>query len=91
MAKDGMAKKSFTNAKYGYGTIGVEVFFSIADIYRLKDTIANIQKGDSAREVALRGLMNLHNKLVDALDNTGDSLFNIGADCYEIDNSDIKL
>ena len=85
------ARKSLVKPESGYGTIGVEVFFSIADIYRLKDTIADIQKGDSAREVALRGLMNLHDKLVGALDNTGDSLFNIDADCYEIDNSDIKL
>ena len=85
------ARKSLVKPESGYGTIGVNVFFSIADIYRLKDTIADIQKGDSAREVALRGLMNLHDKLVGALDNTGDSLFNIDADCYEIDNSDIKL
>ena len=85
------ARKSLVKPESGYGTIGVEVFFSIADIYRLKDTIADIQKGDSAREVALRGLMNLHDKLVGALDNTGDSLFNIDADCYEIDNRDIKL
>ena len=85
------ARKSLVKPESGYGTIGVNVFFSIADIYRLKDTIADIQKGDSAREIALRGLMNLHDKLVGALDNTGDSLFNIDADCYEIDNSDIKL
>lgn len=83
MAKDGMAKKSFTNVKYGYGTIGVDVFFSIADIYRLKDTIADIQKGDSAREVALRGLMNLHDRLVGALGNADDSLFNIETECED--------
>lgn len=80
MAKDGMTKKSFTNVKYGYGTIGVDVFFSIADIYRLKDTIADIQKGDGAKEVALRGLMNLHDRLVGALGNADDSLFNIEVD-----------
>ena len=80
MAKDDMAKKSFTNVKYGYGTIGVDVFFSVADIYRLKDTIADIQKGDSTKEVALRGLMNLHDRLVGALGNTDDSLFNIEVD-----------
>ena len=83
MAKDGMAKKNFTNVKYGYGTIGVDVFFSIADIYRLKDTIADIQKGDSAKEVALRGLMNLHDRLVGALGNADDSLFNIETECED--------
>lgn len=83
MAKDGMSKKSFTNVKYGYGTIGVDVFFSIADIYRLKDTIADIQKGDSAREIALRGLMNLHDRLVGALGNADDSLFNIETECED--------
>lgn len=76
MAKDGMAKKSFTNVKYGYGTIGVDVFFSIADIYRLKDIIADIQKGDSAMEVAIRDLMYLHGKLVASISSAEDSLFN---------------
>ena len=77
------ARKSLVKPESGYGTIGVNVFFSIADIYRLKDAIADIQKSDSAREVALRGLMNLHDKLVGALDNTGDSLFNIEIECED--------
>ena len=77
------AKKSLVKAESGYGTIGVNVFFSVADIYRLKDTIADIQRGDNAKEVALRGLMNLHDRLVGALDNTGDSLFNIETECED--------
>lgn len=73
-------KKSLVKPESGYGTIGVNVFFSVADIYRLKDTIADIQRSDGAKEVALRGLMNLHDRLVGALNNTGDSLFNIEVD-----------
>lgn len=75
-----MAKKSFTNVKYGYGTIGVDVFFSIADIYGLKDIIADIQRGGDDRDVAIIGLMNLHDKLVNALNNNEDSLFNAQID-----------
>ena len=80
MAKDDMAKKSFINAKYGYGTIGVEVFFSIADIYRLRDTIDAINKGGADGEEAMRGLVNLQNKLADAINNAEDSLFNSQTD-----------
>lgn len=71
-----MAKKSFTNVKYGYGTIGVNVFFSIADIYRLGDIIANIQRSDEAKEYAIRDLMYLYDKLVTSVSSAEDSLFN---------------
>lgn len=62
--------------KYGYGTIGADVFFSIADIHRLGDIIVDIQCNDTAKEVAIRDLMRLHDKLIDAISSSEDSVFN---------------
>ena len=60
----------------GYGVIGVNVFFSIADIYRLKEMVANLQTTCVAGEVAIRDLMYLHDKLVAAISSSEDSVFN---------------
>ena len=70
------ARKSLVKPESGYGTIGVNVFFSIADIYRLKEMVANLQTTCVAGEVAIRDLMYLHDKLVAAISNSEDSLFN---------------
>ena len=68
--------RKLVKSETGYGTIGVNVFFSVADIYGLKDIIADIQRGGDDRDVAVMGLMNLHDKLINALNNNEDSLFN---------------
>ena len=70
------AKKSLVKPESGYGTIGVNVFFSIADIYRLKEMVANLQTTCVAGEVAIRDLMRLHDKLIDAISSSEDSVFN---------------
>ena len=75
-----MAKKNLVKPESGYGVVGVNVFFSIADIYRLRDTIDAINKGGADGEEAMRGLVNLQNKLADAINNAEDSLFNSQTD-----------
>lgn len=86
------SKNKLTATKYGYGTIGADVFFSIADIHRFGDIIANIQRNDEAKEYAIRDLMYLHDKLIDAISSSEDSVFTPEqVECYEIDNHDIKL
>lgn len=70
------SKNKLTATKYGYGTIGADVFFSIADIHRLGDIIVDIQCNDTAKEVAIRDLMRLHDKLIDAISSSEDSVFN---------------
>lgn len=70
------SKNKLTATKYGYGTIGADVFFSIADIHRLGDIIANIQRNDEAKELAIRDLMYLHDKLVASISSAEDSVFN---------------
>ena len=86
------SKNKLTATKYGYGTIGADVFFSIADIHRFGDIIANIQRNDEAKELAIRDLMYLHDKLIDAISSSEDSVFAPEkVESYEIDNSDIKL
>lgn len=86
------SKNKLAAAKYGYGTIGVDVFFSIADIYRLKEMVANLQTTCVAGEVATRDLMRLHDKLIAAIISSEDSVFAPEqGECYEIDNKDIKL
>ena len=70
------ARKSLVKPESGYGTIGVNVFFSVADIYRFKEMITNIQTTCVAGEVAVRDLMYLHDKLVASISSAEDSLFN---------------
>ena len=70
------ARKSLVKPENGYGVIGVNVFFSVADIYRFKEMIANIQTTCVAGEVAIRDLMYLHDKLVASISSAEDSLFN---------------
>ena len=71
-----MTKKSLVKPENGYGVTGVTVFFSISDIYRLRDTIDAINKGGADGEEAMRGLTNLHNKPANAINSAEDSLFN---------------
>lgn len=70
------SNNKLTATKYGYGTIGADVFFSIADIHRLGDIIVDIQCNDTAKEVAIRDLMCLHDKLIDTISSSEDSVFN---------------
>ena len=67
--------KKLVKPESGYGIIGVNVFFSIADIYRLKEMIANLQTTCVAGEVAVRDLMYLHDKLVTSISSSEDSVF----------------
>lgn len=69
-------KNKLIATKYGYGTIGADVFFSIADIHRLGDIIVDIQCNDTTKEVAIRDLTRLHDKLISAISSSEDSLFN---------------
>ena len=68
--------KKLVKPESGYGIIGVNVFFSIADIYRFKEMITNIQTTCVAGEVAIRDLMYLHDKLVASISSAEDSVFN---------------
>lgn len=70
------SNNKLTVTKYGYGTIGADIFFSIADIHRFGDIIANIQRNDEAKEHAIRDLMYLHDKLVATISSSEDSVFN---------------
>lgn len=67
--------KKLVKPESGYGTIGVTVFFSIADIHKFGDIIARIQH-DETKELAIRDLMYLHDKLVAAISSNEDSVFN---------------
>lgn len=69
------SNNKLTATKYGYGTIGADVFFSIADIHKFGDIIARIQH-DETKELAIRDLMYLHDKLVAAISSSEDSVFN---------------
>lgn len=71
-----MAAKSLVKAENGYGITGVTVFFSVPDIYRMKEIIANLEKGDeSAKQMSITVLSNLLAKLGNALDNSLPSVF----------------
>ena len=74
------SKNKLAATKYGYGTIGVDVFFSIADIHRLGDIIADIQTAGTDKEVAIRDLIYLHDKLVAAISSSEDSVFSADKD-----------
>ena len=86
------SKNKLIAVKYGNKIIGVYIFFSIAGIRRLGDIIAHIQHDNEAKELAIKDLMHLHNKLVAAISSNEDSAFAHEQVKYcEIDNSDIKL
>ena len=68
--------KKLVKPESGYGTIGATVFFSVADIHRLKEIVANLQTTCVAGEVAIRDLMYLHDKLVAVISSSEDSVFN---------------
>ena len=70
------SKNKLIAVKYGHKTIGVYIFFSIAGIRRLGDIIAHIQHNDEAKELAIKDLIHLHNKLVATISSNGDNLFN---------------
>ena len=74
------SNKKLTSTIHGYGTIGVTVFFSIADIYRFGDIIADIQTAGTDKEVAIRDLMYLHDKLVATISSNKNSVFNLKSD-----------
>ena len=74
------SKNKLTATKYGYGTIGADIFFSIADINRLGDIIVDIQCNDTSKEVAIRDLMRLHDKLISAISSSEDSVFSADKD-----------
>ena len=68
-----MASKSKLIAvRYGHKTIGAYIFFSIAGIRRLGDIIAHIQHNDEAKELAIRDLIHLHNRLVDTISSSNE-------------------
>ena len=69
------SKNKLIAVKYGHKTIGVYIFFSIAGIRRLGDIIAHIQYDGEAKELAIKDLIHLHNKLVAAISNNEDSVF----------------
>lgn len=86
------SKNKLIAIKHGHRTIGIYIFFSIAGIRRLGDIIAHIQHNDEAKDLAIKDLMHLHNKLVAAISSSEDSVFaHEQVKYYEIDNSDIKL
>ena len=58
------SKNKLVAVKYGHKTIGVYIFFSIAGIRRLGDIIVHIQHNDEEKELAIRDLIHLHNRLV---------------------------
>ena len=74
------SNKKLTSIIHGYGAIGVTVFFSITDIYRFGDIIADIQTAGTDKEVAIRDLMYLHDKLVATINSSEDSVFSADKD-----------
>ena len=86
------SKNKLIVIKHGHKPIGVYIFFSIAGIRRLGDIIAHVQHNDEAKELAIKDLIHLHNKLVAAISSNEDSVFaHEQVKYYEIDNCDIKL
>lgn len=86
------SKNKLIAVKYGHKTIGIYIFFSIAGIRRLGDIIVHIQHNDEAKDLAIKDLMHLHNKLIAAISSNEDSFFaHEQVKCFKIDNRDIKL
>lgn len=74
------SKNKLIAVKYGNKTVGIYIFFSIAGIRRLGDIITHIQNNDEAKELAIRDLMHLHDKLVATISSNENSVFNLKID-----------
>lgn len=84
------SKNKLIAVKYDHKIIGIYIFFSIAGIRRLGDIIAHIQHNDEEKELAIRDLIHLHNKLVAAISSNEDSVFAHEQVKYcEINNCDL--
>ena len=84
------SKNKLIDVKYSHKIIGIYIFFSIAGIRRLGDIIAHIQHNDEAKELAIRDLRHLHNKLVAAISSNEDGVFaHEQVKYFEIDNRDL--
>ena len=69
-------KKKLVRVETGYGISGVNMFFSVMDIYRLGEMIQRLNHSDpGCRDQAIEKLVNMHQRMLTAIDGEQESVW----------------
>ena len=69
-------KKKLVRVETGYGISGVNMFFSVMDIYRLGEMIQRLHHPDQeCRNQAIEKLINMHQRMLTAIDGEQESVW----------------
>ena len=68
--------KKLVRVETGYGISGVNMFFSVMDIYRLGEMIQRLNHSDpGCRDQAIEKLVNMHRRMLTAIDAEQESVW----------------
>ena len=68
--------KKLVRVETGYGISGINMFFSVMDIYRLGEMIQRLHHSDQeCRNQAIEKLINMHQRMLNAIDGEQESVW----------------
>lgn len=68
--------KKLVRVETGYGISGINMFFSVMDIYRLGEIIQRLSHSDPEyRRQAIEKLINMHQRMLNAIDGEQESVW----------------
>lgn len=69
--------KKLVRVETGYGISGINMFFSVMDIYRLGEIIQRLHHSDEeCRNQAIEKIVNMHRRMLNAIDGEQESVWN---------------
>ena len=69
--------KKLVRVETGYGISGINMFFSVMDIYRLGEIIQRLSHSDEEyRNQAIEKIVNMHRRMLTAIDGEQESVWN---------------
>ena len=69
--------KKLVRVETGYGISGINMFFSVMDIYRLGEMIQRLHHSDEeCRNQAIDKIINMHRRMLNAIDGEQESVWN---------------
>ena len=70
-------KKKLVRVETGYGISGINMFFSVMDIFRLGEIIQRLSHSDPEyRRQAIEKLINMHQRMLNVIDTEQESVWN---------------
>ena len=68
--------KKLVRVETGYGISGINMFFSVMDIYRLGEIIQRLNHSDPEyRRQAIEKIINMHQRMLNAIDGEQESVW----------------